>query len=261
VKPRFLLAGLALISLLAAVPLTLAQEDSKTERKDSSGMPQNWPVKIFQVKYADVNQLAKVFNPFGAVITADRDLKVLSVRAPKEILAAIEEAIQRLDVPAPPAKNIDLNAFLLMASPQGPAGTLPTDLEPVVKQLKTIFNYQSFRLIGTLSLRQRDGSGGSVSGVLPSGAGGEQKWPINYGLRIQSAFITSDTKERAIRVNNLNLSLNVPVSSGPGQFNYHDVHIETSVDVHENQKVVVGKANVDNADNALILVLTARIID
>jgi len=38
-----------------------------------------------------------------------------------------------------------------------------------------------------------------------------------------------------------------------------EAQISTSVDVREGQRVVVGKANMDSADNALILVLTAVI--
>jgi hypothetical protein len=40
-----------------------------------------------------------------------------------------------------------------------------------------------------------------------------------------------------------------------------EAQISTSVDVGEGQKVVVGKANMDSADNALILVLTAQVIE
>ena len=37
--------------------------------------------------------------------------------------------------------------------------------------------------------------------------------------------------------------------------------INTSIDVREGQKVVVGKANIDNADSALILILTAKVVE
>ena len=74
---------------------------------------------MFQVKYADVGHLANLFRAFGATVQPDSDLRALSVRAPKEVLAAIEESLQRLDVPQPAAKNIDLNAYLLTASQQG----------------------------------------------------------------------------------------------------------------------------------------------
>jgi len=106
-----------------------AQEQARAEEQ-----ARQWPVRLFQVKYANVYQLAKVFNAFGAVINADGDLKVISVRAPQSVLDAIDEAIKRLDAPQPPAKNIELNAYLITASPQSSATPLPAELEPAVKQ-------------------------------------------------------------------------------------------------------------------------------
>lgn len=39
------------------------------------------------------------------------------------------------------------------------------------------------------------------------------------------------------------------------------VATETDVDLREGQKVVVGKANLDNTDLALFIVLSARLVD
>jgi hypothetical protein len=184
-------------------------------------------------------------------------LRALSVRAPKEVLAAIEESLQRLDVPQPAAKNIDLNAYLLTASQQGATGNIPPELDPVVKQLKTIFNYHNFRLLGTLALRGRDGSGGSTNGVLPAvSADSISMHPTIYAFNMNSATIISDSKERSVRINELDLRLNFALKDG----NWN-AQIHTSIDIHEGQKVVVGKANIDSADNALILVLTAKVIE
>jgi hypothetical protein len=59
-----------------------------------------------------------------------------------------------------------------------------------------------------------------------------------------------------VRINNLSFTLHVPHPSG-----HFEVGVHTDIDVREGQKVVVGKANIDNADNALILVLTAKVIE
>jgi|SRR5437773_4806210 len=231
-----------------------AQEQARAEEQ-----ARQWPVRLFQVKYANVYQLAKVFNAFGAVINADGDLKVISVRAPQSVLDAIDEAIKRLDAPQPPAKNIELNAYLITASPQSSATPLPAELEPVVKQLKSVFSYHGFKLLGTLSLRGRDGSTGSVSGVLPPITADVGR-PTTYQFHVKTMAVTSDDKARVVRINDLALVLRIPVRSGP-ELNYQEVSIGTSVDALEGQKVVVGKANIDNADSALILVLTAKVID
>ena len=236
--------------LLLAVPVAGAAEDEKSEKKEQTqpAESQNWPVKLFQVKYANVYHLANLFRAFGAIVQPEGDLGVISVRAPKEVLTAIQESIQRLDVPQTPAKNINLDAYLLTASAQGPAGSVPPEMEPVVKQLKAVFNYQSFRLLGTASLRVRDGSSGMLSGALPSVSG--RAGPTGYTFDMKSAVITPEGQERSIRIDALHLRLSNP-----------DAQILSTVDIHEGQKVVVGKANIDNSDNALILVLTAKVVE
>jgi hypothetical protein len=251
------IAKLAAVAFLALLPLT-AQKEKASEEATNAGASQNWPVKIFQVRYANVYQLAKVFNAFGAVINADNDPKVLSVRAPQEVLAAIEESLKRLDVPQPPARNIVLDAYLLVASMHGSTENIPSELEPVVQQLKSVFKYHGFRLLATSSLRTRDGHGGQTNGVLPSVLEGSM--PTNYDFHVGSTTITSDSKERVIRIDDMRLGLRVQVKSEI-DLQYHEVHINTSIDIREGQKVVVGKANIDNADNALILVLTAKVIE
>ena len=257
-KRRFLFGNLILFSLLADAPILRADEKKKTDEPApaAAAETQHWPVKLFQVKYADVRRLANVFRAFGATVEPDADLKVISVRAPKEVLAAIEEFLQRLDVPQVPAKNVQLEAYLLTASGQGSSANIPGELEPVIKQLKSVVNYQAFRLLGTLSWRGREGTPGSVSGLLPS-VSSDSAQLTSYTFRTHSVWITSEGKEPTVRINDLYLDLQFGVKgSGP----QHCV-ISTSIDVHEGQKVVVGKANIDNADSALILILTAKVID
>ena len=75
-------------------------------------------------------------------------------------------------------------------------------------------------------------------------------------FNMRSATVVSDSKERSIRIDELDLRLNFTLKDGNS-----NALIHTSIDIHEGQKVVVGKANIDNADNALILVLTAKVIE
>src|SRR2546423_4400211 len=114
-----------------------------------------------------------------------------------------------LVVPKPPAKNIELNASLISASPQPSATPLPAELEPVVKQLKSVFSYRGFKLLGTLSLRGRDGSGGSVNGILPPITSDVQR-PATYQFHVKTMAVTSDdNKARVVRINDLSLALQI----------------------------------------------------
>lgn len=239
-----------------------AQSDAKQGKTDS---PQpDWIVKVFQVKYADVNQLARVFTAFGVPVQPSVPNKAIAVRGPKEIVNAIEESIKRLDVPPPPVKNLEFTVYLLESSAQ-PNGKLPQALQPVIKQLKASFpNYQGYQLLETLVTRNREGGGSEVSGTLPPVIK-DVPAESTYQFRIHDATVSPDDKSGTIRINGLRLALRIPVRTGGGgpgtTWAYRDVGITTDIDVREGQQVVVGKANMVNSDDALFLVLTVKIAE
>ena len=122
--------------------------------------------KLFLLKYADPNHVASLLAVFNASIRPDSDMHALAVETiPGPTMGAIEEAIQRLDVPSAAAKNIEMTAYLLIGSET--AGTepsaMPKELDAVVAQLKNAFAFKSYRLMDTLALRTRVGQMASTS--------------------------------------------------------------------------------------------------
>jgi hypothetical protein len=104
--------------------------------------------RIFDVKYADVNQLAQALSVFNVQMFPSPQLHVLSVRAPKDIMPAIADAVKRLDVPPPPpapTKNVELIIYVVNATDQPDNAPLPAPLKPVVAQLRTCFRTKAFR--------------------------------------------------------------------------------------------------------------------
>src|SRR5437879_11731832 len=80
----------------------------------------DWETKIFTIRNVDSGLLSIALRMFRARMQPMPDLHILSVRAPKEIMPAIEAAIKRLDVPTP-SKNPELPLCLIMTTAQ-PAG-------------------------------------------------------------------------------------------------------------------------------------------
>lgn len=240
------------------------EEKRRAEELRLQAEKNDWPLKIFQIKGANVLNLQGILQGiFRAEIRADPTLKIMIVRAPKETLHVIEEVINKFDVPPPVVKNIELTAYLLaVAEKADGAGNLPADLQPVVKQLRGVFPYPAFRLLDTLVLRTREGGEAEVSGMAASGVG----TPTVYRLNFRSARITSDEKGRIVWLERLRLNARVPIAGQvhpgiPQQFSYTDMLIAADVDIREGQKVVVGKANIEGPDKALFLVVTAKIAD
>src|SRR5437867_10159435 len=92
-------------------PTTKTEE---VEKSQPSSEKQEQVQKIFEIKHADIDQLADVLRLFAS-IKANRQLRVIAVTASRDVVAAVEDAIRRFDVPPPATKNIELTVYLLMA--------------------------------------------------------------------------------------------------------------------------------------------------
>jgi hypothetical protein len=115
--------------------------------------------------------------------------------------------------------------------------------------MKKIFSYKGFRLLDSILLRTQPGNRAVANGVIrPNGEG---KTP--YSFTVQPSAVTDDPKGRLIRLDNLKLNMRVPGGDDAG--------IMTEISVREGQKVVVGKSNLGTPDQALILVVTAKVTE
>lgn len=201
-----------------------------------------------------------LLNGTGVMITGDHEHLVLS--GPKEQVTAFEEVIKQLDVPPPVAQNIQTTVYMIVASQAQASGGVPSDLDPVVTQLKSLFPYKGYRLLDSFVLRSRSGQGSDTSGFVPSPQVTIAQ--ITYQARFARATVDTIDKARVVRFNNLRLDLRVPVASSPGstQYKFVSVGINTDVDVPEGKKVVVGKTSaIEGPDSALILVISAKVVD
>lgn len=216
--------------------------------------------KVITIKNGNLGAINRTLHDLlpaneGVLVTNDNEHLVLSGR--KEQVAAFEEIIKQLDVPPAPAPNIETTVFMLVAADAQGAGTMPAELGPVVTQLKSLFPYKGYRLLDSFILRSRSGLGAEASGFVP-GTG----FPLSYQAKIGHAFVDSSEKGRIVRMNNLKLGMRVPVATGNPPTTYFDVGINTDVDVPEGKKVVVGKTSaIEGPDSALILVISAKVVD
>ncbi len=254
---------LAVFALLGWAPPCGAQKEAKPETEAATKPAEEWVTKVIEVRHADVGRLAEVLKGvFRGTIKYDGALRVIAVYVPKDTLPAIEDVIKRFDVPPATTKNVELTAYLVVASEQSESSAyIPSELQPVIKQLKGIFAYQGFRLLDTLVLRSREGTGGDMSGVAPSAKSeGSPSAPTIYQLKFGSTRIASDEKGRIIWFNGLRLGTRVPIVTGGG-FNYQDIGIAADVDVREGQKVVVGKSSIGGPDRSLFMVVSAKVTE
>lgn len=243
-----------------------------------------WQQKVFDVKNADAQALARLVNS----AMRDRETRVVENVVLKAIsvgtyeandLQAAEELIRRYDVPKEnirtgPARNFEVVAYMVLAGKTGTAGeAVPGELDAVVKQLKGVFGYTDFRLLDTAVLRVREGESSESTGNAGSIDTSLPNVPTIYTVRLKATSATAGQKGNVIRIDGFRFSLRIPYSTaapqtgmGPSpmisaQYQFAEVGFNTDLDVREGQKVVVGKSKVDRSGNAFILVLTAKAVD
>ncbi len=247
-----------LLFALLLIALPLAAQEAQPKAPPPAAAPH--VQKLFLLKYADPAHVANLLGVFNASVRPDSDMHALAVETTSEAtMTAIQEAIQRLDVPSAASKNIEMTAYLLIGNETAGTepGVMPKELDGVVAQLKNAFAFKSYRLLDTLALRTRVGQSASTSSSSRATQIGTNTPPVRTQFRIASAGIGSD--ETTIRIDKLNLDCNIPVQSSPGQYTYTNVGLQADVDIKQGQKVVIGRVSV--AESALFVVLTAQVVN
>jgi len=222
--------------------------------------------RVISIKNGNLSGILRTIQallPNTSVLVTNSDLEHLILSGPKDAVAGFEEIIKQLDVMPVTKKNIETTVYMVVASAQSASGpALPAELDPVVKQLKGVFSYKGFRLLDSFVLRSRDTEKGDTNGFVPPlDTNVPASAKITYQFRYSRVSLDGSETNRVIRYDNLKLGIKVPVASGGG-FNYMDAGISTDVDVPEGKKVVVGKTSaIEGADSALILVISAKVVD
>ncbi|HEX3944637.1 MAG TPA: hypothetical protein VHW69_11165 [Rhizomicrobium sp.] len=251
--------------LLALAPLSLsAQQAQKTE---TAAPPAAAPAphvlqRLFILKYADPGQLSQLLGVFGANVRQSPELHALTVEASPDSMRAIEEAVQKLDVPSATPKNVELTMFLLVAgdSQSMTGGPAPKDLDSVVAQLKNTFPFKNYGLLDVVTFHSRTGQSIHATSSGESFTIGDREAPEQTNLRINSVTVEGDGS--TLRIDRLTATFEIPIRNGPtGGNGYNMTHLEmaTDLDIKEGQKAVVGRLGLSH-DQALFLVMMGKIL-
>ena len=243
-----------LISILLFTASLFAQEPESKLR-----------TKMFQVQHRTPHDISLAIKTLGsgtkgADFSWNDEMHTITVRDFPENIAAIEEAIGRLDRPAPAAPDIELKISLLIGSKtplDGPA--VPDDLASVVKQLQSTLRYSHYGLLAANIQHTRSGDGVEGSGVAESkliGIPTSAEHPVFYSYRLRNITTDQGTDRQSVSVQNVNFQLRVPIKVSKGTV-YQSVGFETPLTIREGEKVVIGTTTM--GDRAVIVVLMATV--
>jgi hypothetical protein len=229
----------------------------------------NWPVKIFELKYVTASNMNSILQIFRAEISFSTfptssgvRREILSVRAPQEIMPAIEETIARFDVPPPPApprvptKTVEVSVQIVGAYETAAASAcatcaIPESLRPVITQLQKTFSYKTYQLLDTQVYRQLNYTPLDSTNSLP----GMNDVFARYTIHWSQVIASPDTM--LVHLYGFQFDANVNVlgtGTSTAAFGF-----KSEVELPADQQVAIGKTTVGS--NALILVLRAKVLD
>lgn len=222
--------------------------------------------RVVDIKNGSIDQIARAVKPLSEFLVLTTEGNHILLSGPKANVDGIEAVIKQLDVPAQPKPNVELTVYMIAASTQASsAGPLPDELAPVTTQLKAVFPYKGFHVIDSFILRVRSGERGQTSGFTTLKSSTNVPAPgdkVSYGFQFDRLTVENQGERPLIRIGNLKLDLRVPVFTSPkGDIQYMTPGIHTDVDIHEGQKVVVGKTSgLEGPDGALFLAISAKLV-
>ncbi len=221
---------IALALLLASAPIW-AEDGPKPKPPET--------VKVYQVKPSNAQNIHNALCRISICgVTTQGDL--LMVRMPAELATAVDALVPRLDSTPVDTRNVELTFYILQVSrePLPDSGAIPQDLEPTVKQLRSVLGFQGAQLLDTGLVRTRNQERFSIS--LQS-MRGQASW--SYSIRGVLSSI-SDTRPPSMRLDDLDVA-----------------GFRASVDIKEGQKAVIGKTSSGMGKDSFVLVVSGKVVD
>ena len=206
-------------------------EDAPVPPVPSAPAPaQQQSVRMFPLKYADAEQLRRLFSAYSYPITTNHDFNVLLVTGPPSFQEQVEAAIKKFDVAPEPPKDLELTVYLLTGAEAPGPTPLPKELQEMEKQLVAASAYKAFKLTDSQVIRIRPGQPGEASGSQALSQ-----------IRFRAGWINADGKGKVISFDGLRVQLK-------------NTTISTEIDLREGQWAAIGRVNPDG-----VLVAMARV--
>jgi hypothetical protein len=225
---------------------------SESEERPPAGMK----AKVFQLKHRDASDVVETLRPLmsdsrGSMLRKSDELKAISARDFPENLAALEQALKRIDVPPAPQPDVEVQIRVLLGSPLPGTSQMPSELDAVIKQLSSTLSYKSYHMVAQVTQRLRAGAGSSGKGELvmaPPAA--DEKTTGHFHYNVESLILppTAGSAAPLITLRRFKLGL----ESG----SLGEAEVATGLTLREGEKVVVGTGSLKN--RAMIVVVSAR---
>ena len=251
---------LTLTLLIAFVPAISAQQPTPTpaQSQADAGPERFFKSKLFEVKFRDpkglVDALYHLGSGFrGSTMSANAEFKTITMRDFPDNISKVEEALKRLDVPAPARPSIEMQMHVLIASNAGgTASDVPADLKDVLTQLRSTLNYRNYELAASIVQRLTEtprGLQGSGVAELPSTTSGTPNSAMPYEYQLNDvSLVQNATGAASVQIEEFTFETR----------DKERARVQTALSLRDGERVVVGTATLRN--RALVIVVTAKVI-
>jgi len=249
-RPRWLLAmGLALALAFLA---PLASQAQEAEANETSTV-------AFKLHHIQTRHLVETLRMLGIRFQQLPDLDTIVVTGDSTQLTVAKKLIDTLDLPPDPARSVEVKVYVLAASREAESsGGLPEALQSVARSLESSLGYRGFSLIDTLFLRTEDGSQGGIAGGGNQTVRGSGMIHTRYEFGFDEVSIVDRKDGRVLRFDSLWYETG---AAGENMGRIYSAALRTDVEVREGKMAVIGKATPSGTDQALVLVVTARVVE
>lgn len=271
------ISSLILTALMAAPFPALAQQATPAPQTAQSREPDPDPAilkamksKVIEVKHRHPIWLASSLRALTSGVrgarldTTNQDgINTITVRDFPENIAAIEDALKRLDVPsaANQAPDVELHIHVLFAHKGAVSnGDVPGELMDVIKTLKGTLAYRGYTMAASFVQRvhapnERRMEGTGLVDLKASDSEGGKAQPYLAFEWSASTVGLETPKDGAPIIQLRDFQIRVQENK-PGSSSMRVASFQTDLSFKEGEKVVVGTSVIK--DRGLIVVLTAR---
>lgn len=205
---------------------------------------------VKSTKFVNVKELMPILALLDVRVALKPDANAIVLRGQEG--GDLDTALRLIDTLDQPSPSVEVSVYILSASKSAPQAAPESDVGPelnaAVEHLKSLFGYQSIRLLDSVFLRAVEGRGGRViGGVKDSG----------YTFRFDQVRITPvEDGDTFIHFSGLEFVLAGTDPDGK----VRKANLRTDVQVRQGQKAVVGKSTPQGADETLILIIDASAV-
>ena len=255
-----------LLMLLLTAGMVFAQD--KPAEPPAPATPKEAAVIPIKTLTGDsFDRLVSMLQVFNVNYRGDSQLRTIIVYAPKETIEQMRRVIEQLDRPGSEAaigRNIDMTLTLLHCGAALPsAAALPSDMESVVKQLRTLTTCKDPQVWETIPMRLQEGKRSSEELGLPGAI--VNGMHASASMQIYPEAVFRKEQERYVRFSTIVIGIKMPIRNGADPrstaYMFTNLSINTSGDFREGQKTVLGKVSGSGDDDSVFAVVALKILD